>query len=328
MPETDRALDRLRCWVLTTGEVGMRHQALGLVERLGLDYEEKTVGLRAPWRWLPPHRAPGALMGLDPYQDQVEPPWPDLVVTCGRRSAALSIAIRRAAKGKTRTVHIQNPKTRPDAFDLIIAMSHDGLQGDNVMAIDTALHSITQDALDEARKTWTDRFSALPRPLVGLILGGVTRGGDFTPERVNTLAMTLEEANAASGLGLVVSPSRRTDPSVIQFLQDRCSEWPWAWIWDGKGDNPYLGMLATCDRLVVSGDSVSMVSEALSTGKPVAVARLGSETRRQTQFLDGLRDRGAICDPDAAFFNGAGTPHAAIDATPKAAERVRDLFDS
>jgi mitochondrial fission protein ELM1 len=42
--------------------------------------------------------------------------------------------------------------------------------------------------------------------------------------------------------------------------------------WGEPGENPYLGYLATADAIVVTADSVSMISEACATGAPVFIA--------------------------------------------------------
>src|SRR6056297_1543837 len=120
-------------WALTTGEAGMRSQVLGLCDRMGLAFTEKCIGLRAPWRWLPGHLCPCPLRGLAAEGDALAPPWPDLLISCGRRSTAAAIAIRRASGGRTLTVHLQNPRTPPDHFDLVIAHPHDGIAGANVI---------------------------------------------------------------------------------------------------------------------------------------------------------------------------------------------------
>ena len=100
---------------------------------------------RKPWRWLPGAMALAvfAVLGLDPAYDRPSPPWPDLLITCGRRTAAISIAIRRASEGRCATVHIQDPQTRLSAFDLVVAMDHDAIAGPNV--IKPALRAARRD---------------------------------------------------------------------------------------------------------------------------------------------------------------------------------------
>src|SRR5580698_2396175 len=143
-------MSALDVWFMTTGEAGYRTQARGLARALSPAAREWVVDLRPPWRWLPGALAPFALAGLDPARDRPTPPWPNVLVTCGRRATALSIAIRSASRGRTLTAHVQNPLTARSAFDLVVAMDHDRLAGPNVLCVPTALHDVTPERLDAA----------------------------------------------------------------------------------------------------------------------------------------------------------------------------------
>jgi mitochondrial fission protein ELM1 len=311
------------CWVVTTGEAGYRSQALGLAERLGVEIEEKIIGLRPPWRWLPGHLAPAALRGLDPAKASIAPPWPDLVVSCGRRSTAVSIAIRRAAAGRTLTVHVQHPLAPASAFDLVIAQPHDGLAGANVTVVPTALHRVTEAALAEAAAAWRPRFASLPAPRVGVLLGGANRGGGFDEAAAAHLVTALGALLAREGGSVLVTPSRRTGAAVRRRFQDAFGGRADALVWDEAGDNPYLGILALADRLVVTGDSVSMISEALARRAPVEIVPIARAPRRHRLFLDDLSARGLALP----FRPGpAPTTAAPVDATEIAAAAVRKLL--
>ena len=93
----------------------MRSQAEGLAEALHWPFESISVRLRRPWSWLPAHRQPPGFLRYG-LQERLPQPWPDLLITCGRRSASVSAAIRRAARGRTFTVHIQNPRAPTHYF--------------------------------------------------------------------------------------------------------------------------------------------------------------------------------------------------------------------
>ena len=96
-------------------------------------------------------------------------------------------------------------------------------------------------------------------------------------------------------------------------------------LWDGEGDNPYFGILALSDRLVVTGDSVSMVSEAAASGRPVAVFDLGGGARHQ-RFLGNLLERGLVSRLDGSPWPQA--PEGPVNATPFAAEAVLRLLQA
>ncbi len=270
-------------WALTTGEAGAAGQAEGLAAAVGRPYEVRTVRLRRPWSWLPAHRqAPGLLQyGLD---ERLGPPWPELLITCGRKSASVSVAVRRAAGGRCFTVHIQNPRVPLRHFDLVVPPRHDGVSGPNVVATRVALHRLTPEALAAAGETWRSRFADLN---VAVLLGGRSRSHRFTPETLEVLADGLARLEGP----VAVTASRRTEPAVIAELKARLPE---AWFWDGTGCNPYPGMLALARHIVVTEDSVSMTSEAVSTGKPVYAARMAGGNPRLARFQTALREEGIL----------------------------------
>ena len=268
----------------------MEQQALGLAQAIGGAVTAKRVGVRAPWRWLPGDLwlAPlSAAVG----PDRLDPPWPDLVVSCGRHAAPLAAAMRRASRGAVRAVHVQNPLMRLSAFDLVVAPQHDRIAGANVLTTRVALHGMTPARLEAARTRWAGRLGAPGRTLVVVLVGAPGRsdgGGDAA-----RLLAQLSALAADPTLSLAVTPSRRTPPALTAAL--RAALLPTgAFVWDGAGENPYAGMLALAEIVIATEDSVSMVSEALATGRPVLVAPFGGVGRRLRAFLDAMQVQGAV----------------------------------
>ena len=299
-------------WALTTGEAGAAGQAEGLAAAVGWPFEIRTVRLRRPWSWLPAHRqAPGLLQtGL---AERLGPPWPELLITCGRRSASVSVAVRRASGGRCFTVHIQNPRVPLRHFDLVVPPRHDGIGGPNVLETRVALHRLTPDALTAAGEAWRERLGDLN---VAVLLGGRSRSHRFTPETVEALA----EGLAGLEGPVAVTAYRRTEADVVAALKARL---PDAWFWDGSGCNPYPGMLALARHIVVTEDSVSMTSEAVSTGKPVYAARMAGGNRRIARFQTALRAEGVIRPFEGRLEEWRYEP---IDETPRvAAELLRRM---
>ncbi|HTP85289.1 MAG TPA: mitochondrial fission ELM1 family protein [Alphaproteobacteria bacterium] len=310
------------CWIITPGEAGFESQGRGLAEALHTVPVLKRVRVRRPWTWIPSAwwRDPFAVLAED--SDRLAAPWPDLVISCGRIAAPLAIAIKKASGGATRIVHVQDPLMPLDAFDLVIAPKHDGVAGPNVVATTGAIHGVTPAKLAAGAEAWRSRFAALPRPLIGVLIGG--SNGRFSLDRAvmtgiaDGLAALARQHNA----GLAITPSRRTGRENERLLRERLASLP-SFIWDGTGDNPYFGILALADVVVVTEDSVSMTSEALATGKPVYVARLKGRSRRQRRFHDELTAAGYTRP-----FNGelATWTYSPPDDTGRAAAECRRRF--
>jgi mitochondrial fission protein ELM1 len=308
----------LTAWALTTGEDGMRTQARGLALAVADTVVEKRAPPASLLDWLP-GRGAARLAG------DLAPPWPDVLISCGRRSVPYAAAIKRASLGRTFTVHVQDPRAHRDQFDLIVAMDHDSLaEGPRVMKIPTALHDITPKSLQEAAKVWRERLGALGRPLAGVAVGGDLRGRPFTLADGEKLIAGLKRLRRQTGTRLAITPSRRTPPEVRALLTDAFRGDAGVYVWNLEGENPYRGILALADRLVVTTDSVSMVSEAIATGHPVELLDL--DFPRHRGFVRRLIDQGL-----ARRFEGDADPpiaFARLNSTDRVAERVRALLQA
>jgi uncharacterized protein len=291
MTEKSDSVAGMRCWVLTDGKAGMENQCLGLAEALGLEPEIKRVAPRFPWRLLTPHLWFGALWAPGPGGDRLTPPWPDLLIGSGRQAVALSTAIKRRSGNRTFTVQIQNPVVPAGRFDLVATPRHDRLTGDNVIVTEGALHRVTPERLAAEAERFRDRLAGLGRPLVAVLIGGSNRQFRMTRRSTESLVERLAQVVRKHGAGLAVTASRRTGADNEAMLRDRLAGLP-AEIWDGTGDNPYFGYLGLADAVVVTGDSVSMVSEACATGKPVYVFDLEGKSDKFRRFHENLRERG------------------------------------
>ena len=269
----------------------MENQAIALAETVGLPFTVKRVHPRPPWTWLPPGWWPSPLTALGVDSDSISPPWPDLVISCGRGAVPYALLAKKRSNGATMAVHIQNPKTRLAAFDLVAPPRHDHLQGPNVIETEASLHSITNQRLTEAANKFAASISHLPRPLVAVLIGGSNACFRLTPQIMTTFTGQLRKLCRDLGVGLVVTPSRRTGDENIQALHQALEGLP-AQVWDFEGDNPYFGYLGLADSIIVTCDSVNMVTEACATGKPVHVVHLDGGNKKFKEFHGSMQAAG------------------------------------
>jgi hypothetical protein len=221
--------------------------------------------------------------------DAFVPPWPDVVIGTGRLNTAVAVAIKRASRGRTVNIRVQHPQMSLSEFDIIAAPQHDALQGANVFSTLGAVNRVTRARLDDASQKFAAEYADLPRPLIGVLLGGSNRKFTLDADFAEHLADQLEQAQQQHGGTVLITPSRRTDAVVIDVLRRRL---PNAKIWDGVSENPYFAYLALADYLVVTADSVNMASEASFTGKPVYVAGLTGGNNKFEDFHRNLQARG------------------------------------
>ncbi len=296
-------------WILSEDLAGLRAQALGLAEAAGLTADLRVLRPAAPWKWIAARLWPRPLAVVS---EAVRAPLPDLVIGCGGMAAAVLAALRGRARP---VVQVQNPRMAIDRFDLIVANNHDELTGPNVILSRTALHRVTPERLAAEADLWRDRLADLPRPLVAVLLGGSNGRYRLDVASGGQLAADLAAMIRRDKVGMMVTPSRRTDPAVTALITAAIAPLGGR-VWDGTGDNPYFGMLALADLIVVTQDSVSMISEAAATTAPVLVAELPGRSRRQGLFLKTMCDEGRVRMFDGRFAPWRVSP---MNDTPEAA---------
>jgi mitochondrial fission protein ELM1 len=124
------------------------------------------------------------------------------------------------------------------------------------------------------------------------VLGGTNRAFSFPPDLAASFGKVLATLARDSRGSLLVTPSRRTPPESLQALSDAIAGVP-QYVWNGEGENPYHAFLAFADAIVVTEDSVNMVTEAAGTGTPVYVQAMEGRSRRLGHFHAMMRQRGA-----------------------------------
>jgi uncharacterized protein len=308
-------------WVLHDGKAGMRSQALGLAEATGFPLVEKPVAIRRPWRVLPPQLWPISRATVAEGQRLLGPPWPDLVIGCGRNTVVPAVAIRRASGGQTLLAQVQDPRLRRSEFALLVVPEHDRLRGPGVIVSRGAMHRVTPARLLAERRRFP-ALAALPRPIVTVLLGGSNKVYRLTSRRLSAIAEAIAGLLRDTGGAALITPSRRTGGAGQRLMREKLAGLPAA-IWDGIGENPYFAYLAMADAVLVTADSVSMISEAAATGTPVHILDLDGGNAKFARFHRLMREAG-ITRPFAGRLEGWSYP--VPDDTARAGAAVRDLL--
>lgn len=287
------------CWVVTDGAAGNRRQALALAEALTPSIREITIDLRPPWSWAAPRLLPGARLAPGRANDSLLPPWPSLVIGCGRTAAWATRQIRRWSGGRTLAVQLLDPRIDPRHWDLVVAPRHDGLTGDNVLNPVGSLHPIDDAWLADGREAFAG-LADLPGPRLGVLIGGHRRGAPFDIRAATGFLDAVRGRHAMDGGSVMVASSRRTPQALLPLIRDAFAGVPGI-VWTGSADgvNPYPGILALADRLVVTPDSVNMLSEACATGVPVHTVVTAPLDPKLARFHGELRSAGLLHDIDA-----------------------------
>lgn len=297
----------LLCWVITEGIAGTENQCLGVAEALGVTPVVKRIRLRQPWKSLTPYLGGETEWTFSPVSDTLQPPWPDLVIAGGRKAVAAARYIKRMAGDEVFTVFLQDPRISPSRFDLVAVPAHDRLRGKNVIVTSAAANRISPARLAVAREEFTEAFGHFPSPRVAVLVGGDSKAYKMTEKITRKLAAQLHDLAASGEVSLMMTTSRRTGAANEAILEEALEDTD-AWIWDQKSDNPYFGFLAWADYILVTADSVSMISEAASTGKPVYMIELEGGAPRIRKFHQHLMDQGILRIFDGKLENWSYIP--------------------
>jgi mitochondrial fission protein ELM1 len=311
-----------RVLVLSSGKAGHEANSRGVAEALGAAYTVRVVAPHplfarlAPYGPLDPRDRPGRAGSV------FAPPFPHIVIGCGRVTVPYVRAIKRAAGEQVFTVFLQDPRHSRGRMDLIWAPEHDRLSGGNVMSTLTSPHPFSAARLAAARAAPDPRLAALPSPRAAVLLGGPGGSHDFAPDDVARLAAAITAITGA-GYSVMATPSRRTPPGLVAAVRAGLGDAP-AFVWDGAGANPYAQMLAHADAILVTGDSVNMVGEAVATGAPVHVFEpSGGRGGKIARYVDALERLGAVRRFDGRIERFSYEP---IDSSQTIAREIARRF--
>ena len=313
----------LDAWIITDGAVGNERQALALAQALNARARVLRLTLRAPWAWVAPRRIPGGRLALSARDRALfGPPWPKLAIGCGRHAALLTRLLRDVSRGETFSVQILDPRVDARHWDAVIAPRHDDLHGANVIETLGSLNPIDGDWLAQGREAFPD-FARLPQPRIALLIGGPRRGVVFDEAYARALADAV--VARAQGGSVLASLSRRTPQAFAQIVREKLAHLPGVfWTGEHDGINPYPGLLGWADAIVVTPDSVNMLSEAAAAGVPVHSLATAPLPDKLARFHAALRERGSLHD-----LHAQGVPAAApLRETAQVAARLKKWIAS
>lgn len=278
-------------WVMMGHKAGDNSQILALAEALGWPFEIKRLTYR-PTELLTNLLAPLTLLGIVRRKSSpLAPPWPDLIISAGRRNEPPCRWIQARAGKRVRLVHCGRPWAALEKFDLVVTTPQYRLpRRANVLHNLTPLQRVSTARLEEARALWQPKLAHLPRPHIAVMVGGNAGPYVLDAEAATLLGRAANAFAAKAGGSLLVTTSARTPKSAVGALA-AALDGPhelYRWTPEAAADNPYFGYLAIADQFIVTCESMSMLAEACSTCKPVHMFDLDTGPQLKWPLLEGL----------------------------------------
>lgn len=275
-------------WVLKGLRAGDTAQALALSSRLDAQVVPKQLHFNA-WHAVPNWLRGGSISHLNPETRLLlQPPWPDLVIATGRRTAAASVWIKQQSGGFTRIVQLGRPRMALSAFDLVVTTPQYGLpRARNVEVMDLPF-ATPREASGEDLAAFSQAWASLPRPWILGAIGGPKFPVRLGKAELGAFGRLLSGRANATGGSVIVIDSPRSPSHAVDAVGAAIDAPKWLYR-RGQGANPYGAALQLCDELNVTSDSMSMVTDMLLTAKPTSIFRLPlSRLRPQWQAERGL----------------------------------------
>lgn len=258
-------------WLLFGKHQGDNEQLRQLARHLGWPCEEKPLqfaGKPRKYRMLMPPSPAGL---SQESLAQLQPPWPDIVLGTGWRTVNIARWVKARSGGRTQMMYLGRPRAPLHWFDLIVTTPQYGLPArDNIIHNLLPLNGVDSATLAEQAEHWRSRFADLPRPWIGVMIGGDTAQQRFDVADASEMAQKASTLARAEDGSLLITTSPRTPPDVARAFIEAMEVPHSAYDWhaeQGK-DNPYQAYLALCDAFVVSDDSASMIAEVVHTQRP------------------------------------------------------------
>ena len=264
-----------RTWVLLGDKAGDNGQVETIVDALDWPVEYRYVHMLPEYVLGKPRYGP-SLHHIDRQRsDPIEPPWPDLIITVGRRPSMVALWIRRQSGNHTRIVLVGKPSGYMEAFSLIVASAENQMPPlPNFLPTTLPLMRVNPRDVATETAAWHTRFANLPRPLIAVLVGGETNPFVMNAQVARELAKTVHWIVDELGGTPYVTTSRRTTGEVVQVLRTELPPQAVLYEWAPDApDNPYRGLLGSADGFIVTGDSVSMTKSlpAFATGSQVSI---------------------------------------------------------
>ena len=264
-------------WILNDERPGTISQSIGLAEEIGIDYKiinfSYSFFSKLPNFFL-------SFFGLGIKRESLENlknlnQFPKLIISAGRKSALIALFLKKLSKNQSKIIQIMNPNLSLKKFDFVILPKHDKVDENkfsNVISTIGSLTRINEKLIEIERQKFSTWFDNINKPKIALLIGGDSKKTKFKISSAEKLAkISSKIANNMEAILLVLTSPRtgkKLTNSIESNLECDFKFFDWRNL---KKENPYLAILAYADFFILSGDSVSMISQCCSTGKPVYI---------------------------------------------------------
>ncbi|MCI0480163.1 MAG: mitochondrial fission ELM1 family protein, partial [Candidatus Dadabacteria bacterium] len=252
----------------------------------------------------------------------------DFVVSCGSQTAPVNVYM--AKENNARNIIIMKPDIIGlGQFSLAIIPKHDHPPArKNVVPTVLAPNLIDRESMRNYGAILGQQVKIEKDIVLGALIGGDNPEFAMTKDMANKAISGLIEFCKAYDADLLLTTSRRTPKDVEALIKDRLSKYSFCKLMvianEKNIEGAVAGILDLCNIVAVSGESVSMVSEAINSGKKAVIFDLEKKNKNVTKYervLDSLEGEGYV---NCAHPSDLGTRLSKVWKTVRAIRAVDD----
>jgi len=279
-------------WLLMGGRTGDNNQLLALAKALGFPFETKKLSYNTLKRL--PVRRSGLATLKGASRASISAPWPGMVMCVGYASVPVARYIREQSKGRTKLVHIGNPRVAIEDFDLQITTPQYPREARNLLELPFPIGNPARTSRpSDEELEWLHHF---PHPRRLIAVGGPARHWDLDEGTLREAVRTLSGKERGS---LIIATSPRTRSRMLSALQNLIRGHRQVVV----ESFPSFGtLLSQCQEVYVTADSVSMLSEAVLSGRPVGMIPIRRSLLGKLSYWLYERPLGRSTKPDLRNF--------------------------
>ncbi|GDX35530.1 hypothetical protein LBMAG18_00410 [Alphaproteobacteria bacterium] len=268
-----------KLWILADDRPGTFSQSLALAQALKIKYEI----IKIDYNFF--SKLPNFLLKLYPLhfnrnnlKQLVEKTinnnlQPQIIISAGRKASLIGIFLKKKFE-KTKLIQIMQPEINYNKFDIVILPNHDKpkYKKGNILYSVGALNQINPEIIIENKEKFKKIFNKINQKIVVLLVGGNSKKNYYDKKSVIKLCHETNNFVKKLNCQLLILNSRRTSPEITQLIKKNINCQNIFFEWDKvKNNNPYLASIGFADYFIATGDSVSMISECCSSGRPVFI---------------------------------------------------------
>ena len=284
---------KIDCLILTIGIKGMDNQSIALAKYLGLNFRAVNIKVNPLIKYFP-------LLGeifetfFFKYFRVLEKYKFKYLITTGKKLSGVSIVLKKKYGKEIINLHIQKPPFKSDYFDVLIVPEHDNFSSKNFnIKIIGSLSFFKEKEIKEYYHPIKNKFKDFSSPNVLLMLGGKNKRYSPTYTDYLNILQSVKKAAEKISCNVIICTSRRTSEKVPYLANIVFSNFKFKkYIYVNEEVDIYPGILEICDYVIVTSDSVNMISEIASTSKSLYIASFKNNDFKLKLFHKKIIDTG------------------------------------